>query len=72
MTRLPPQDRYRRHHRTPEPTLKPPDCLASFALLQWLWAITMETALISQRGLSDELFEDIQFIEQAQTEPLNT
>jgi hypothetical protein len=32
----------------------------------------METALISQRGLSDELFEDIQFIEQAQTEPLNT
>lgn len=72
MTRLPPQDRYRRHHRTPEPTLKPPDCLASFALLQWLCAITMAAALISQRGLSDELPEDIQLIEQAYAELLNT
>jgi len=32
----------------------------------------MAAALISQRGLSDELPEDIQLIEQAYAEPLNT
>ena len=32
----------------------------------------MEAALISQRGLSDELLEEIQFIEQAYAELLST
>ena len=32
----------------------------------------MEAAPISQRGLSDELFEEIQFIEQAYAELLST